>query len=483
MPGLLVVLTLLAAPRVVGPVREANEVIVLLRPGASVEAVLAAHPEVVVVRRFTSLPGFVARGGAEALGRDERVASVEADQLGHAHTEQAAELTFARTVTAEQGLSGQGLRFALLDTGVENDHPDLDGGLILEKCFVLGGCPPMNADTGDQAPEGSGHGTHVAGIITGDGHVAPRGVASKAELIAVRVFNNQSVGRVSDWVAALDWVLSVREAQRVRLVNMSIGTDMAFPGTCDADQPALTEAVAKLRDAGVVLFASAGNEAVDDGITAPACVHGVISVGAVYDSDLGREPDTGTYSSGCFDANADAGSVVCFSNSSDELDLLGPGSRIRSSVPGARAGERRGTSQATPHVAAIAALMLELDPLLTPEDLERLLKSTGAPKVDPKNGRVTPLVNAVAALQAVRETQCTRRAVGAACELARSCDAGACSVSSGTCTMESGCAITLPMLDSQLRAAGCGCSASGGVLGLLVLLVASVKSKAPRRRR
>lgn len=475
MTGLLVVLTLLAAPPA--------EVIVLLRPGVSVEAVLAAHPDVVVVRRFTSLPGFVARGGTAALSRDERVASVEADQLGHALTEEGAVLTGARTVTNELGLTGLGLRFALLDTGVENDHPDLDGGLVLEKCFVLGGCPPMNLDTGDEAPEGSGHGTHVAGIITGDGRVAPKGVASKAEFVAVRVFNNQSVGRVSDWVAALDWVLSVREAQGIRLVNMSIGTDMAFPGTCDADQPALTEAVARLRDAGVVLFASAGNEAVADGITAPACVHGVISVGAVYDSDLGREPDTGTYSSGCFDANADAGSVVCFSNSSDELDLLGPGSRIRSSVPGGRAGERRGTSQATPHVAAIAALMLELDPLLTPEDLERILKSTGVPKVDPKNGRVTPLVNAVAALQAVRETQCARRAVGAVCEVARICDAdaGACSARNGTCTAESGCAITLPAAEVQLPAAGCGCSAGAGVLGLLVLLLA--RSRAPRRGR
>jgi subtilisin family serine protease len=478
MLGLLVALTLFATPapvpRLVGSPRAGDEVIVLLRPGATAQQVL---PGGVVLRHFTSLPGFVARVTANELAQlsvDPRVATLEADQLGHVETDEAAVLTGARTVTRELGLTGKGLRFALLDTGVERTHPDLDGGVVLEKCFVLGGCPPMNTDTGDLAPEGSGHGTHVAGIITSDGRVGPRGVAPNAEVITIRVFNNQAVGRVSDWVAALDWVLSVRELQQIRLVNMSVGTDMAFPGACDGDQPALTEAVGRLRDAGVVLFASAGNENVANGMTAPACVHGVIAVGATYDSDLGREPDNGTYSSGCFDENADAGSVACFSNSSDELDLLAPGSRIRSSVPGGSVGEKRGTSQASPHAAAIAALMLELDPLLTPDDLERLLKSTGVPKMDPKNGRVTPLVNAVAALQQVRESECSRRAVGAACEVSRSCDAGVCAVSTGTCSA-TGCVFTLPAAESQFPAA-CGCSASGSLFGLALLLLS-------RRRR
>jgi len=479
MPGLLVVLLVLALPppRVVGPVGQrvalegSTEVIVLVRPGLGVDEVLAAHPGI-VQRRFTSLPGFVARvNGAQlaALTADPRVASVEADQLGHAKTDEAAALTGARSVTSELGLTGRGVRVVLLDTGVDRTHPDLDGGLVLEKCFVLGGCPPMNTDEGDFAPEGTGHGTHVAGILTSDGRVAPKGVAPDSEFITIRVFNSQSVGRVSDWVAALDWVLSVHEAQRLRLVNMSLGTDTSFPGACDADQPALSEAVGRLRDAGVALFASAGNEAVSDGLNAPACVAGVISVGAVYDSELGREPDNGTYASGCFDENADAGSVVCFSNSSAGLDLLAPGSRIRSSNPGGSVGERRGTSQASPHAAAIAALMLELDPRLTPDQLERILVTSGVPTLDPKNARITPRVNALAALQTVRETQCARRADGEVCELSRSCDAGVCTVSAGTCARGT-CALVFPAAESQFPAA-CGCSSAGGlaVLGLLAL--------------
>lgn len=327
----------------------------------------------------------------------------------------------------------------------------------------------MNADTGDEAPEGSGHGTHVAGIITSEGLVAPRGVAPGVEVVMVRVFNAQSVGRVSDWVAALDWVLANHVEQRVRLVNLSLGTDMAWDGACDAAQPALTEVVARLRDAGVAVFAASGNEAHDAGMTAPACVRGVLAVGAVYDADLGREPDSNTYSSGCFDEHADAGGVICFSNSSAELDLLAPGSRIRSSVPGARVGERRGTSQASPHAAAIAALLLEADPLLGVDELERVLEETGAPTLDAKNGLVTPLVQAQAAVARVLETQCTRREAGATCELTRACeeDAGTCTTTSGTCH-EQQCVIAVPSLNGRFPAAGC--SSVGGLALALVLV-------------
>jgi subtilisin family serine protease len=212
---LALLLVLAAAPAV-------PERIVLTRPGVALEEVLAAHPRVEVVRRFGALPGFVARGSEDALralASDERVRAMQADALGHASTDEAAALTGARHATLELGYTGRGVRLAVLDTGVDRAHPDLDGGLVLEKCFVLGGCPPTNQDTGDEAPEGSGHGTHVAGIITGDGRIAPRGVAEQAELVMVRVFNQQSVGRVSDWVAALDWVLAHHAEQRVREIG------------------------------------------------------------------------------------------------------------------------------------------------------------------------------------------------------------------------------------------------------------------------
>ncbi len=461
-----------------------EEAIVLLHRADERDPLLAAHPAVTALRRFEALPGLVVRAPAwarAALAADGRVASVQPDALGRALTEEAVAMTGAREAARARGLTGKGVRVVVLDTGVERSHPDLDGGVVAEKCFVLGGCAPDGGDTGDEAPETSGHGTHVTGIITGDGHVAPRGVAPDAEVIVVRVFNGQLVGRVSDWVAALDWVLAHHAEWSVRVVNMSLGTDAAWPGDCDAEQPALAEVVARLRAVGVAVFAASGNEARADGMTAPACVAGVLSVGAVYDADLGREPDTGSYSSGCADEHADAGKVVCFSNVSAGLDLLAPGSRIRSSSPGGRAGERRGTSQASPHAAGLAALLFELDPRLGVDALERLLEETGLPTKDAKSAVVAPLVQAEPALEAARRTQCARRAPGEVCELSRACEAAgdagvACAARLGTC-VEGTCVIALPALSPSLPASGCSATASGALL-----LGAGLALRARRRR-
>lgn len=449
------------------------ERIVLTRDEASLDALLREHPSLVVLRRFEQLHGVVVRGPEptlDALETDPRVSSLQRDALGHPMTNEAATLTGVRASQRELGLTGRGQRVAVLDTGIDVRHPDLDGGVVAQKCFVLGGCPPMNTDTGDLAPETSGHGTHVTGIITGDGRSAPLGVAPEAEVVVVRVFNQQLIGRVSDWAAALDWVLAQRDAMGIRAVNMSLGTNTQWPGACDAEQPALTEAVGKLRDAGVVVFAASGNERNANGMTAPACVRGVVSVGAVYDSDLGREPDTGNFPAGCFDERADAGSVCCFSNSSALLDVLAPGARIRSTVPGGGSQERQGTSQATPHVAALAALLFELDPRLTAEAVEAVLTSTGRPITDSRNGRVTPLVQAHRAVEQVRLTQCERRDDFEACELGRACvaDAG-CEVTAGTC-FERQCVLTSTAFDGRLQASGCSATAGGGVLALLLAL-------------
>ncbi len=468
------VAALITAWPLLPPAEVLPERIVLTRDRASLDALLKEHPSLVVLRRFDRLNGAVVRGPEamfDLLETDPRVSALQRDALGHPMTNEAATLTGVRAAQRELGLTGRGQRVAVLDTGIDVRHGDLDGGVIAQKCFVLGGCPPMNGDTGDLAPETSGHGTHVTGIITGDGRIAPRGVAPEAEVVVVRVFNQQLVGRVSDWAAALDWVLARRDTLGIRAVNMSLGTNMQWPGACDSEQPALTEAVGKLRDAGVVVFAASGNERNASGMTAPACVTGVVSVGAVYDSDLGREPDNGTYASGCFDERADAGSVCCFSNSSPLLDLLAPGARIRSTVPGGGAQERQGTSQATPHVTALAALLFELDPRLTVADLEAVLSSTGRPITDSRNGRVTPLVQAQRAVEQVRSTQCERREDFESCELGRACiaDAG-CEVTSGTC-FERQCVLTSSAFDGRLEAAGCSATAAGGGLVALLLLV------------
>lgn len=431
-----------AAPHVVGDASNGGRVIVLVHQRAQLDAVTRGGG-VEVIARFQSMDGFVAKvtGAAwKRLAHDERVRSIEVDRVLRPHNGEAGTLTGARQVEQTLGFIGRGVRIAVLDTGVDRTHPDLDGGIIAEKCFVQpNGCPPAGTNVGDLAPDiALGHGTHIAGTLTGNGPLAPRGIAAGSELVMVRVFDAVAYGNEADWALALDWVLTQRATYGFRLVNLSMGTDDAYTGACDSAWPAMGDAVARLRDAGVAAFSSTGNSAIDGGITAPACLAATISVGAVYDADLAREPDTGTYSSGCVDQNATAGSVICFSNSTPTLDLLAPGSRIRSTANGGGVTEKRGTSQAAAHATAVAALLLEADPLLTVDDLEQILEQTGVATVDPKTNITSPRIDAAAAVARVLQTQCARRASGAGCKLSASTN-GTCSGTTCTAaTMDAG---------------------------------------------
>ncbi len=439
----------------------AGDVVVVLADRADVDAVIAtlAPEELHVYRRYQALPAFAARASARAiehLARDRRVVALQPDRGGHASLAESGPLIRAPQARAQTGVAGRGVRVALLDTGVDTSHPDLDGGVFMQKCFVLGGCPPGNTDTGDLAPEAaaSAHGTHVSATLAGGGRVGAPGVAPGAQLLMIRVFDSTLYGRESDWAAALDWILANNATLGVRVVNLSLGTDNSYDGgaTCAAAEPLLALAVERLRDAGVTSFAASGNEAVFNGMNSPACVPAALAVGATYDAPLGREPDVGTYSSGCFDADAGRDDVVCFSNTSADLDLLAPGSQIRAAAPGATTSVKRGTSQAVPHASGVAALMLELDPLLRPDDVEQLLEGSGVPVTDRRTGRVTPRVDALAALDAVRASFCARRSDGAACPQGR-CSGGACVAVTADAGVDAG-APDAGVADSGVRDAG-----------------------------
>ncbi|MCH7640899.1 S8 family serine peptidase, partial [Patescibacteria group bacterium] len=157
-----------------------------------------------------------------------------------------------------------------------------------------------------------------------------------------------------------------------------------LPGTCSAESPAFTAAVEMTRAMGITSFAGSGNSGSKTDILYPACMKQVVSVGAVYDADVGSQSWPG-----CTDPTTAADQVVCFSQSSAFLDLLTPGSRIDSTVPGGGLANHSGTSMATPAAAAAAALLLESEPLLSPADVEARLKETGVPVADAGNGVTT----------------------------------------------------------------------------------------------
>jgi hypothetical protein len=129
-------------------------------------------------------------------------------------------------------------------------------------------------------------------------------------------------------------------------------------------------------------------------MSSPGCIAAALSVGSVYDANIG-----GVGFGNCSDPVTAADMVSCFSNSDEVTDIFAPGGAIRAPYIGGGAATLFGTSMATPHGVGCAAILQQAVPTLTPATLEANLEATGHPVVDPKNGRTFPRIDCLAALQ------------------------------------------------------------------------------------
>ncbi len=261
-------------------------------------------------------------------------------QLGAAHR-----VTGVHDVHDLYGFDGTGQTVAIIDSGIAYDHDALGGG-IGASYRVVGGWDFAENDANpyDDGPAGF-HGTHVAGIV-GSEDLVNRGVAPGADLVALRVFDDNGAGYFS-WVEdALQWVHDNRHAFQnpITTVNLSLGTN--WNGDSIPDWATLEEELSQLHEDGIFVAVSAGNSFADfqtAGLSYPAASSHVVPVASVDDS--------GFFSS--------------FSQRNERV-LAAPGSDITSTVPdyifGADGnlndfGTASGTSMASPYVAGTAALV------------------------------------------------------------------------------------------------------------------------------
>lgn len=346
------------------------------------------------LNRIPWLSAVVTRQALEKLRSDPCVAMIEPDIVFHAQLAESVPLIGGDTAVLD-GFTGKGVSVAVLDTGVTAGHPDLQSDIRWEECFLSDGlCPPdgnERASGPGAAADGGGHGTHVTGIITSDNGAYP-GVAPEAGIVAIKVLDDFGGGYLSDIVAGLDWVMDNRSKYNIGVVNMSFGAG-AFSGICDNDIQSLTEIAEALHDAGILLFASAGNEGHLGAVSHPACLSSVISVGAVYDADLGEA----SYDYVCWDPTTAPDQITCYSNVSDTLDLLAPGTLIVSSGLDGGLAAYSGTSMAAPHAAGIAAGLLQKSINATPDMIRDLMINTGHPVYDLRTGKRFPRLDAAAA--------------------------------------------------------------------------------------
>jgi len=428
--------TVLAAVLVAGSARADQRVIVLLeRPESAAIERNAAR----IHAKWRVVPGFAATVDDAELQRllsDPDVLSVEPDLSGSI-IPVAPELSrdaFAAgpwlspgvtaALTGEIGLNGQliglgavhalgfdgtGSTVAVLGTGV-SPHPDLKDRIIEEHCWCAysnnkGCCPDGTSEQGGSgsARDDLPHETGVAGVIAGSGLVAPRGLAPGAKIIAFRVGDaTGNIAWISQVISALDWIAA--SPLRVDAVNMSFAIGFLANSACDGDNPALTAALARVRARGTVLVAASGNDQATKGIRPPACISGVLSVGAIYHTNL---PSASLL--GCTDKPAQVDRVTCFSNSAAQLDLLAPGYGVPTAFKTFGVSSASGTSFSAPHVAGAVALLRQIDPNLTPDAIEELLESTGRLIVDSRNGITTPRLDLFAAVMKVRNWPVARR--------------------------------------------------------------------------
>jgi subtilisin family serine protease len=235
----------------------------------------------------------------------------------------------------------------------------------------------------------------VTGIVTGDGVVASIGGAPDAEIVAIKVLDsNNAFCCASDVIMALDWIVTDRPD--VDVVNMSLGTSALYLGDCDAANAttsAFATVINTLRADDTLSVVCSMNNGSGTRMAAPACVANAISVGAVWDANVGSQTILG-----CTDATTAPDKVTCFSNSNAKTDLFAPGAPITASGIGGGTVSYFGTSQAAPHVAACTAALRQKSPLTAAGALEAALESSPVSVTDVTNGLSFPRLDCEQAL-------------------------------------------------------------------------------------
>lgn len=247
---------------------------------------------------------------------------------------------------AHQGkYTGAGVKVAVLDTGIDKNHEDLN---------VKGGYSVFT-DSANSDPfyDGNGHGTHVAGTVAAlNNNVGVVGVAYDVDLYAVKVLNNSGSGSYAGIAQGIEWAIN----NNMNIINMSLG---------GSQSSSILEAWCNLaNDSGLLLVAAAGNSGRVNGrgdtVGYPAKYASVMAVAAT-DSSNKR---------------------ASFSSTGPAVEIAAPGVGILSTIPNNGYASYNGTSMASPHVAGAAALLWASNPNLTNQQVRQKLKDTALPLGD-----------------------------------------------------------------------------------------------------
>ncbi|WP_162467349.1 S8 family serine peptidase [Streptomyces cavernae] len=307
-----------------------------------------------------------AKSGSAASGRGGRalaagISRIWLDGRVHANLDRSTAQIGAPEAW-KSGVTGKGVKVAVLDTGIDTTHPDLSDAIAGSRDFTEG-------DT-DGVVDGSGHGTHVASTITGSGAASDgkyKGVAPDAQLLVGKVLDDGGMGFDSEIIAGMEWAAD----QKADVINMSLGGEAT-----DGTDPLSLAVNALTESSGALFVVAAGNEGMRKTVSAPAAADAALAVGAVDRDDR----------------------VAAFSSQGPRKrdhavkpEITAPGvgivaARAAGTSKGKPVGEQytalSGTSMAGPHVAGAAAILAQQHPDWKPEQLKAALVSTSEPGAD-----------------------------------------------------------------------------------------------------
>lgn len=331
------------APALATAPPESARVIIVFkeRPNAALVRGLGGE----VITTYKIIPGLAAKvptGALEELRKNPAIAYIEPDAVVYALEQQVPwGISRIGAPSAWSSSTGAEVKVAILDTGIQHDHPDLAANVKGGISVVGENYSTDNADWND----GHGHGTHVAGTVAAvNNDVGVVGSAPDAWLYGVKVLFDDGEGPVSDVIEGIDWCVQ----NGMQVLNMSLGTDeyvSSFENACD-----------QAYEAGLLLVAAAGNDG--DGnpntteLSYPAAFDSVIAVAAT-------------------DSNDQAPS---WSNSGAFVELAAPGVSVYSTYKGSNYTTKSGTSMAAPHVSGTAALVLARNPSLANGQVRSILQ-------------------------------------------------------------------------------------------------------------
>lgn len=340
-------------------------------------------------RDYSHLPMNVVTVKGEAgllsLLADPAVAEVFRDVELHHFLAQSVPLIKSPDVLTQTGYDGSDTMVVVLDTGVNYtlvDFGSCNAPGLPSSCRVK---VAQDLAAQDNALDDNGHGTNVSGIVAG--------IAQGTQLAVFDVFDGASASS-SVVIQGINWAIANQLTYKISAINMSLGDSSQNASLCSHSfSNPFVAPISNAFSAGILTVIASGNSGFSTGLAMPACTPQAVSVGAVYDSNVG-----GLNWGICTDNPTAADMVACFSNSASYLSLLAPGALI--TAAGSTLG---GTSQAAPHVAGAIAVLRGARPSESVTGTLNRLTSTGVRITDSRNNLTFPRIDVLAALGFVND--------------------------------------------------------------------------------